>query len=184
LALIISAVTLALVAIAVSITASPDMVGLSGCGLALIMTLIAVIDARYFIIPDSLNAVGLGLGLVHAAVRDQEATMWAVATALGRGVALAMLFLFIRTIYARARGRQGLGLGDVKLAAVAGAWLDWTMLPIFLELAVLMALGAYLVRSLVWGSPISLADRLPFGVFLAPAIWLCWMIDIVFLRLV
>ena len=36
-------------------------------------------------------------------------------------------FFALRYGYARLRGRQGLGLGDVKLAFVAGAWLDWLM---------------------------------------------------------
>ena len=53
--------------------------------------------------------------------------MWeAVGIALLRGAVLALLFLGLRALYRRLRGRDGIGLGDVKLAGVAGAWLDWT----------------------------------------------------------
>ena len=43
------------------------------------------------------------------------------------------------------RGRDGLGLGDIKLAAVAGAWLSFVTVFAAVELATLSALGAYFV---------------------------------------
>ena len=39
------------------------------------------------------------------------------------GVAVPLLLLMIG--YRRWRGRDGLGLGDIKLAGVAGAWLGF-----------------------------------------------------------
>jgi leader peptidase (prepilin peptidase)/N-methyltransferase len=83
----------------------------------------------------------------------------------------------LRVGYARVRGRQGLGLGDVKLAAVAGVWLDWLMIPVALQLAVLMALSGTILQRLVAGRPISASARLPFGFFLAPSIWLGWFLQ-------
>src|SRR3546814_16185239 len=43
--------------------------------------------------------------------------------------------------YRRWRGRDGLGLGDAKLAAAGGAWLGWAALPSILLLA---SLGGFL----------------------------------------
>ena len=73
------------------------------------------------------------------------------------------------------RGVEGLGLGDVKLAAVAGVWLDWADLPAAVELAAVAALATVLYRR--WrGEDLGMQARLPFGAFLAPAIWLCWLV--------
>ena len=76
------------------------------------------------------------------------------------------------------RGREGLGLGDVKLAGVAGAWLDWATVPLAAEVAALAALGCYVVGRISTGRPISATNRMPFGFFLAPAIWLGWLFEV------
>jgi leader peptidase (prepilin peptidase)/N-methyltransferase len=101
-----------------------------------------------------------------------------VAIAILRGTLLALIFFAIRSGYARLRGRQGLGLGDVKLAFVAGAWLDWTMIPIAIQLAAFAALSAYVVWQLAFGRSISATSRMPFGLFFAPAIWICWLLQV------
>jgi leader peptidase (prepilin peptidase)/N-methyltransferase len=67
-----------------------------------------------------------------------------------------------------------MGLGDVKLAAVAGVWLDSGDLPA-VDIAALSALASALVGRLR-GSEWSLAAKLPFGAFFAPAIWICWLL--------
>ena len=93
------------------------------------------------------------------------------------GVALALIFFALRYGYARLRGRQGLGLGDVKLAFVAGAWLDLLMVPVAIELAAFAALLGYFLRQLVGRQSISATSRMPFGLFFAPAIWISWIIE-------
>ena len=172
-----SAWLIAIAAVMISIVSAPGPIGILGAGLAVVMIVMAVVDLRNFIIPDGLNAAGFVLALVHASVREPDVMFWAMMMALMRGAALALVFLAIRVGYFRIRERHGLGLGDVKLAAVAGAWLDWMMIPIALELAVLAALTGYVVRQFVLGRSISLKSRLPFGVFLAPAIWICWLLE-------
>jgi leader peptidase (prepilin peptidase)/N-methyltransferase len=176
------ACVVAAIAVIVSIVSAPNAVGVLGAGLALVTITIAVIDWRHFVIPDWLNMFGLCLAFAHAAVRDSEAMVSSVTAAAIRGGALALVFLALRSGYARFRGRQGLGLGDVKLAAVAGAWLDWLMIPIALQLAVLAALSTYVLRQIVVSRRISATGRLPFGFFLAPAIWLCWVFDLRWFR--
>jgi leader peptidase (prepilin peptidase)/N-methyltransferase len=147
-----------------------------GAGLALLMLAIAIIDARYRIIPDELNAAAFALGILNAAIVHAEAAPAGIASALLRSAVLGLAFLTLRLGYRRLRGRDGIGLGDVKLAAVAGAWLDWPMMPIAVELAAAAALAAYSTRQLLLGRKLRAANRLPFGLYFAPAIWVTWVL--------
>jgi leader peptidase (prepilin peptidase) / N-methyltransferase len=124
-----------------------------------------------------LNVVGLCLAFTHAAVHESDNVLWAVAMAAMRGAALALVFLALRGTYMWWRRREGLGLGDVKLAAVAGAWLDWPMLPVVIEIAAVSALTGHILRQKLRRRAISPTGRVPFGVFFAPAIWICWAIE-------
>src|SRR4051812_39224938 len=104
----------------VSILAAPGLPGWLGAGLAFVVLAIAAIDARFFIIPNELSAAGLALALVNAAILAPHAMGEAVALAALRGAVLALSFLGLRVLYRKVRGREGIGLGDVKLAGVAG----------------------------------------------------------------
>jgi leader peptidase (prepilin peptidase)/N-methyltransferase len=167
---------------AASLYASPSLPGALGTGLALLMVAIAAVDARHFLIPNELTAAALVLALVNAAVRDPGIAIESIALATLRGAALALLFLALRGLYLRLRGREGLGLGDVKLAGVAGAWLDWWTLPIAIEIAALGALGFYGWRYYVRGRPVRATSRIPFGMFFAPAIWIGWLLEALLAR--
>jgi leader peptidase (prepilin peptidase)/N-methyltransferase len=171
------ATIVAIAAAAASVVVMPNPRGTLGAGLALVMIAIAVIDARHFIIPDALNATALLLGLVHAALDPWQTLLESLGMALLRGVVLAACFFALRAVYFRIRGREGIGLGDVKLAGVAGVWLDWATIPIAIEIAALAALAVYLLMQLVRRRPLAVLARLPFGLFLAPAIWLGWIIE-------
>jgi leader peptidase (prepilin peptidase)/N-methyltransferase len=164
-------------AVAASIVAAPGAAGGLGAGLALVMLAIAVVDGRSFIIPDSLNAAGLALGVAHAIVLGQEDIGAALAGAVLRAAVLALAFFAVRLIYARLRGRQGIGLGDVKLAAVAGSWLGWSIMPIAVEIAALSALSVYALRAYVLRRRLRPTSRLPFGLYFAPAIWIGWLLQ-------
>jgi leader peptidase (prepilin peptidase)/N-methyltransferase len=168
---------LAFIAVAASIRAAVGLPGYLGAALALLMLAIAVIDARWFIIPDQLSVAGFAIGLINAAVIAPQEMWQAAGIAVARGAVLALLFYGLRTLYRRLRGRQGIGLGDVKLAAVAGAWLDWPTMPIAVEIAALAALGVIGIRYCASGRPLDTALKLPFGLFLAPSIWVCWLFE-------
>jgi leader peptidase (prepilin peptidase)/N-methyltransferase len=163
--------------IATSVALVPDSRGLWGAGLAVLMVAIAAVDARLFIIPDELTVAALALGLAYAAVQDADIWPQALAWALLRGAAPAALFFAVRAGYRWWRRREGIGLGDVKLAAVAGVWLDWPSIPIAVEIAAVAALGVYLVMHAVSRRTVRRTTRLPFGLFLAPAIWLAWLAE-------
>lgn len=166
-----------LCATAVSVLTAPGLPGVLGAGLAFVMIAIAVVDARRFLIPNELVLAGLVLGVAAAAVVAQPGRWVAnVAGAAGRGLVLALLFLAFRTLYRRLRGREGMGLGDVKLAAVAGVWLGWMAVSLAIDIAALSALAAVLL-DVLRGRRFTAATRVPFGLFFAPAIWLAWLLD-------
>jgi leader peptidase (prepilin peptidase)/N-methyltransferase len=155
----------------------PGVGGLLGAGLALLMLAIAVADFRYLIIPNELTAAALALAIINAAIGESPSIVEGVAVAALRGSITMLIFLAIRSIYGWLRHREGIGLGDVKLAFVAGAWLDWMMIPVAIEIAALVALTTYVVRQTVCRRPVSSTSRLPFGLFFAPAIWLSWLLS-------
>ncbi|HWM46440.1 MAG TPA: A24 family peptidase [Xanthobacteraceae bacterium] len=172
----ITAVVGATVAVAISLLAVSAPAGWFGAGLAVIMLAIAAMDARHFIIPDTLNAAGLVLGIGYVAVLG--AGDWQILVAAGmRATALALVLFAIRVTYRYVRGLDGLGFGDVKLGAVAGLWLGWTALPIAIEIAAVSALAVYALRQHMLRRPLRAASRLPFGAFFAPAIWICWLLE-------
>jgi leader peptidase (prepilin peptidase) / N-methyltransferase len=168
---------LAVIMALISLASVPGRIGWFGVGLAELMLAIAVIDWRHFIIPDRLNAAAFALGLVLMWWQDPQDPLGALATALARGAVLAAAFWALRFCYQRIRGREGLGLGDVKLAGVAGVWLGWPMLPLVVELAAVAALTFYGLRQVIQRESWSATSRLPFGVFLAIALWLTWLFE-------
>ena len=170
-------VVVTLGACAASLIAAPGPPGYLGAGLALIAMAIAVIDARYFVIPNELSAAAFALALANAAVVAPFAVGEAIAIALLRAAVLALLFLGLRALYRRVRGRDGIGLGDVKLVGVAGAWLDWLTLPIAIEIAALVAIAVFGLRHYAKARAFDPALKFPFGLFLAPSIWVGWLIE-------
>lgn len=168
-------------AVGVSFAYVPAMQGAFGAALALLMLAIAFIDARRLIIPDELSAGAFVLALLHAWTfapsRDFGALVDVIAAPTIRAAVLGLSLFSLRLGYRRLRGREGLGLGDVKLGCVAGAWLGWTMMPVAIEIAALAALAFYSLRQLRQDHESRLAAKLPFGAFFAPTIWLCWLLQ-------
>jgi len=164
-------------AVGLSFAASPDWRGAFGSALALLMLAIALSDIRHFIVPDALSGSAFVLGLIFAGLFDDAPLAEAILTCLLRAAAAALPLLALMLLYEWWRGRHGLGLGDVKLAAVAGAWLDWFTIVAVIEVAALAALAAYAVWRYVLHRPIAATTPLPFGLFLAPAIWAGWLAE-------
>jgi leader peptidase (prepilin peptidase) / N-methyltransferase len=179
----IAAILLAAVAaVLASLAFAPGLAGVLGAALALDVIAIAAIDARRFIIPDELTLAALALGIANAGL-DAWPDAWSaifqsISAALVRGAVLAGAFFALRAAYARLRGREGIGLGDVKLAGAAGVWLAWSTIPVAIEIAALAALTVYVVRQVAGGRVLSTTARMPFGLFLAPAIWIGWLLEI------
>jgi prepilin signal peptidase PulO-like enzyme (type II secretory pathway) len=145
--------------------------------LAATMGAIAAEDMRRMRVPDAWSFPAALGGLV-AATLEARANGLPPLSALGRaGVSLIVcggVFFLLRELYFRWRGVEGLGFGDVKLAATGGTWLGWEIFPAAVTVAavgaILWVAGAAAVRR---GWPRE--QKIPFGAFLAPAIWICWV---------
>jgi leader peptidase (prepilin peptidase)/N-methyltransferase len=155
---------------------SPDVRGALGGALGLLMLAIARTDGRRFVIPDAFSGAAFALGIVNALSSDEDGMAGALA-AMASAILAAGMFLIIRIAYRWIRGREGLGLGDVKLAAVAGAWLSLPMLSLAIEIAAASGLAVYLWRQRKHRRILRAASRIPFGAFFAPAIWLGWLLE-------
>lgn len=128
------------------------------------------IDLRCWLLPDVLTLPLVLAGLAAAAWLEPEAL-----TGCAAGAALGYLFLrAVAWSYRRLRGRDGLGQGDAKLLAAAGAWLGAAALPEVILIAALAALAAALCLRLA-GVRLDARSALPFGPFLAIALWLLWL---------
>lgn len=166
-----------LAAVGASLVAASGLDGLLGAFLAALMLAIATIDSERYIIPNELTGAALALALLRAGMAGADADLYAVLWTALRAAATAAPLLLLMIGYRRWRGRDGLGLGDVKLAAVAGAWLGFVTIFAVIELATLSALGAYFLNAYVRKRPLKATAFLPFGLFLAPAIWIGWLAE-------
>jgi len=152
------------------VTPPGGSVFVAGCIFGWALLLLAAIDWRVQLLPDVVTLPLMIAGLVAAFVlqlgpwRDH-----AIGAAVGF-VALAM----VAWLYHRLRKREGLGLGDAKLAAAIGAWVSWQGLPTMLLWGSMLGLVFAIVTSIA-GRRVNLSDRLPFGVFLAAGGWLVWL---------
>ncbi|MBM3317381.1 MAG: prepilin peptidase [Candidatus Eisenbacteria bacterium] len=142
-------------------SASPVAAAVRG---AFLLALIAVafIDLEHQIIPDEISLPGLAAGLLAApliGVPRGEAAIGAVAGAGG--------LLLVALGYRLVRRREGMGMGDVKLAAMLGAFLGWRGLVVSVLGGSLLGSACGLV--LLARGRASGRTPLPFGTFLAAA---------------
>lgn len=130
----------------------------------------AIIDSRHLVLPDILVLPLIPAGiLLHAWIAPG---IW-VDHLMGAAVGY-FVFRAISWLYRELRGRDGLGLGDAKLLAAAGAWVGWTGLPGVILLAALFGLSTGIVLRIA-GRNIGRVTELPFGPALALACWLVWL---------
>ncbi|MFN7948199.1 MAG: prepilin peptidase [Blastocatellia bacterium] len=87
-------------------------------------------------------------------------------SALGALIGGGIIWL-LRAAYFYVRGFEGMGLGDVKLMAVIGAFLGWQSAILVIVIGSL--LGSIIGLVLARKSEDGMKTALPFGVFLAPA---------------
>lgn len=142
------------------------------------MAAIAVEDALRFRVPDPWVYSALVSGLVWTAfvrIRSDDSALMAIGLAVLPAAACGGAFLAVREIFFRLRGTDGLGLGDVKLAAAGGAWLGWEAFAFAVVVAAVGAL-AFVGTSVLRGRAWQASRKLAFGAFLAPALWATWFV--------
>jgi leader peptidase (prepilin peptidase)/N-methyltransferase len=96
-----------------------------------------------------------------------------VACAMGAAAGALVLWLIRRT-WKRVTGVVGMGLGDVKMMALIGAFLGWRQILVVLFLSsftgAIIGMGLAIVRGK------SMKTRLPFGTFLAVAAYVASLV--------
>ena len=136
--------------------------------LAWALVVLALVDMADLRLPDAvtlpLSAAGLLLSLPGGQWADHcagAALGWGVLTALAAG-------------YRRWRRRDGLGQGDAKLLAAAGAWLGWQALP---GVVLTACAAAILVMAVIHirSGRFTPQMPLPFGPPLCAGFWLVWL---------
>jgi len=143
---------------------------LASCLFGWALLTLAAIDLRTGLLPDMLTLPLLGAGLVVAYAIERASLDAHILGAFFGFVAFALLAMAYRGL----RGREGLGLGDAKLLAAAGAWLGWIGLPTVILLGAAIGLAFVLARRLA-GKEIDATTRIAFGPALAVAAWIVWL---------
>jgi leader peptidase (prepilin peptidase) / N-methyltransferase len=162
-----------LAALAVALSAVAELSGWllwASLGLGWVLLTLAAIDLRHLVLPDLLTLPLIPAGLAIA---------WALDPSLLPDHALGAIagfaaFIAIAIAYRRLRGREGLGMGDAKLLAAAGAWLGWRALPSVVLVAAVVALALALAGALA-GGKLAWTSRIAFGPHLALGFWLVWL---------
>jgi leader peptidase (prepilin peptidase)/N-methyltransferase len=113
-------------------------------------------------LPDVITLPGTAAGVLIGVFVMPGFVSSVAGAALGAGV-----LLFVRWGWKRLRGVDGMGLGDVKMLAMIGAFLGWRQVGVVLFLASLA--GAIVGLTLAASGRRSMQTRLPFGTFLALA---------------
>ncbi len=148
------------------------------------MLVLIFTDWHERLLPNRVNYFGLAAGLALAAPTPPgdglarwllndwlalHASPWLIRVsdaALGAILAGGLLWLFAEG-YFRLRGREGMGLGDVKMMAMAGAFLGARQAILMLLLGSI--LGSVAGAIAVWGLGKGRDYELPFGSFLGIA---------------
>ena len=133
---------------------------------------LALYDIRHMRLPNAVTFPLIALGLLHAGLNQYDSPF---ADSLIGAVAGYGILWGISAAYRALRGRDGLGLGDAKLVAAAGAWLGWQSLPFLLLFAAAGQLLALLVTPL-FGGRFDSSAAIPFGPAIALSFWALWLL--------
>ena len=123
---------------------------------------IAFIDLHHKIIPDALSLPGIVAGFAFSLIPSSPLSwMDSLIGIIGGGGFL----LLVGIAFEKITGREGMGMGDVKMLAMIGAWMGWRSLLFIILLS-------SLAGSLIGGAMLVLSRqgaraRIPFGPFLA-----------------
>jgi len=124
---------------------------------------LAFIDYYHQILPDQITLPGLALALLYAFFRGDLTLRQALVGALvGAGILLAVF-----GAYYLLRRKEGLGMGDVTLMLMVGAYLGWR--PAVVTLILGSFAGAIVGIIFIAARKQDMQTALPFGSFLAPA---------------
>ncbi len=130
--------------------------------LILVSVLVALfgIDLEHQILPNVITLPGIAVGLLFSVIAPPGWQDALIGAALGAGVlyGIAAAYYFVRR-------EEGLGMGDVKMLAMIGAFLGWKAVLVTLVLSSFS--GAAIGLALIAAHRGGMKLALPFGTFLA-----------------
>ncbi len=134
------------------------------CVFFCLLLVVTVIDFRHYIIPDKITIPGMILGVATSFVSPTLRPLDSVIGLVAGGASLFLLALLGDFLFKK----ESLGGGDVKLAAMLGAFLGWrSILVIFFAAAVLGLV--YALIYMVFSRQMRQTRMIPFGPFLSLA---------------
>lgn len=159
------------VAFLLQAAATGDDFGLLAARLLFTAMLIALFgtDLETQRLPNVITLPGIAIGFALSLGLPPGPVDSAIGASLG-----ASVLLVIRWAWRKATGVDGMGLGDVKMLAMIGAFLGWRQVIVVLFLSSLT--GAVFGVALTLTRRRSLQHRLPFGTFLAVAAYAASMV--------
>jgi leader peptidase (prepilin peptidase)/N-methyltransferase len=127
-----------------------------GCALIVLFA----IDLEHHLLPNAITLPGIVVGLAFSFVTPPG---W-VAALIGAVVGGGSLWLIAEAYY-RLRHEEGLGMGDVKMLAMIGAFIGWQLTIVTLMMA--SVAGSVVGLVLIASRKGDMKYALPFGTFLA-----------------
>jgi leader peptidase (prepilin peptidase) / N-methyltransferase len=124
------------------------------------MIALFIIDYQHQILPNVITIPGIAVGILANVLAGPG---W-IASIIGAAVGAGTLFA-IAEIYYRVRHEEGLGMGDVKMLGMIGAFLGWKL--VLLTLVIASFLGSIVGVFVLISRKESLKYAMPFGTFLA-----------------
>jgi leader peptidase (prepilin peptidase)/N-methyltransferase len=129
---------------------------LFGCALIVLFA----IDLEHHVLPNAITLPGILVGLAFSVVTEPGWLSSAVGVLAGGGILYA-----VAEAYYRLRREEGLGMGDVKMLAMIGAFLGWQLALVTLMMASFA--GSVVGLLLIAAGRGTMKYALPFGTFLA-----------------
>lgn len=129
---------------------------LFGCA----MIVLLVTDLQHRLLPNAITIPGIVAGFLFSLTAPPGWVDSLIGAAAGAG-----LLLGIAWTYARLRHEEGLGMGDVKMLAMIGAFLGWKLMLVTLVLSSFA--GSVVGLALIGSGRGGMKYALPFGTFLA-----------------
>ena len=125
------------------------------------LLVLAAVDYQTKLLPDALTLPLLWLGILIQLFPETR-TVGLEMSVIGAVAGYLPLWLLAQA-YRLIRGRDGLGMGDLKLLAAMGAWSGPFLLPQVLLLAALLAIAVFVIERVLRRSADGLHDERPFG---------------------
>jgi len=165
------------------------------------LVVVTFIDIEHMIIPNVITIPGIFIGIVYGVARtdwgnlttlltDSNAHTYRIASILANQPAFDSIFgailgggllYIIALIYFILRKREGMGMGDVKLLAMIGAFLGWK--SIIYVMLISSVLGTIVGLAIIAHKRGNMKYALPFGPFLSLAAALYLFISKAYLRI-